>query len=50
MINEIYTSDILEVNDIDFFEVINSKLSIYLSTCLLKIIFSGLKENGKLDK
>ena len=45
VINEIYTSDILEVNDIDFFEVINSKLSIYLSTCLLKVIFSGLKEN-----
>ena len=45
LINEVYTSDILEVNDIDFFEVINSKLSNYLSVCLLKIILAGLKEN-----
>ena len=45
IIDDIYVSDILEVNDIDFFEVLNSKLSNYLSLCLLKIIFSGLKEN-----
>ena len=45
LINEVYISDNLEVNDIDFFEVLNSKLSNYLSVCLLKVIFGGLKEN-----
>ena len=45
ILNEVFTSDSLEVNDIDFYEVINSKLTNYLSLCLLKIIFAGLKEN-----
>ncbi len=43
--NDIFTSDNFEVNDIDFYEVINSKLSNYVSFCLLKIIYTGLKEN-----
>ena len=43
IINDIYTSDAIEVNDIDFFEVINSKLGDYLSLSLLKMIYQGLK-------
>ena len=45
IINDIYTSDAIEVNDIDFFEVINSKLGNYLSSSLLKMIYQGLKNN-----
>ena len=45
LINEVYISDNLKGNDIDFFEVLHSKLSNYLSVCLLKVIFGGLKEN-----
>ena len=36
IIKDIYTSGFLEVNDIDFFEVISSKLGNYLSLSLLK--------------
>ena len=45
IINDIYTSDAIEVNDIDFFEVISSKMANYLSSSLLKMIYQGLKNN-----
>ena len=45
IIKDVFTSDILEVNDVDFFEVINSKLSTYFCLYLLRIILFGLKEN-----
>ena len=45
IINDIYTSDVIEVNDIDFFEVISSKLGNYISLSLLKMIYQGLKDN-----
>ena len=45
IVNEVFTSDILEVNDIDFLEVIKSKLNSCYSGFLLNIIFSGFKEN-----
>ena len=45
IINEVFITDIIEVNDVDFFEVINSKLSSYFCSYLLNIIFYSLKEN-----
>ena len=45
IINEVFTSDILEVNDVDFLEVINSKLINNYSLYFLKIIFTGFKDN-----
>ena len=45
LIIDIFTSDILEVNDIDFIEVINSKLNYHYSLFLLKIIITGFREN-----
>ena len=45
IINEVFTSDLVDPNDVDFFEVINTKLSSYFSQYLLKIIFYSLKEN-----
>ena len=45
IIKDVFTSDIIEVNDVDFFEVINSKLSSYFCLYLLRIILFGLKEN-----
>ena len=45
IIKDVFTTGILEVNDVDFFEVINSKLSTYFISYLLKIIFFSLKEN-----
>ena len=45
IIKDIFTSGILEVNDVDFFEVINSKLSTYFILYLLKILFYSFKEN-----
>ena len=45
IIKEVFTSDIIDVNDVDFFEVINSKLRNYFCSYLLNIIFSTLKQN-----
>ena len=45
IINEVFISDIIDVNDVDFFEVISSKLSIYFCSYLLNIIYYGFKEN-----
>ena len=45
VIKDVFISDIIEINDIDFFEVINSKLSTYFCLYLLNIIFFTLKEN-----
>ena len=44
IIKDTFISDIDE-NDIDFFEVINSKLSTYFVSYLLNIIFFSFKEN-----
>ena len=45
IIKDIFTTGILEVNDVDFFEVINSKLSTYFISYLLKILCYSFKEN-----
>ena len=45
IINEVFTSDIIEENDVDFFEVIHTKLSYYFCEYLLNIIFYILKQN-----
>ena len=45
IIKDIFTTGILEVNDVDFFEVINSKLSTYFISYLLKILLFSFKEN-----
>ena len=44
VIEDIFISDIIEVNDIDFFEVINSKIGSYFCNYLLNIIFFSLKD------
>ena len=44
-INGVFISDIIDVNDVDFFEVISSKLSTYFCSYLLNIIYYGFKEN-----
>ena len=45
IVKDIFTSGILEVNDVDFFEVINSKLSTYFISYLLKILFYSFNQN-----
>ena len=45
IINEVFTSNQFEVNDVDFFEDISSKLNKYFCTYLFNIIFHSLKEN-----
>ena len=45
IVNNIFITDIIDVNDVDFFEVINSKLSTYFFSYLLNIILFSLKEN-----
>ena len=45
VIKDIFVTDIIDINDVDFFEVINSKLSTYFFSYLLKIILFSLKEN-----
>ncbi len=45
IIKDIFTSDIVEVNDVDFFDVINSRLRSYFCLYLLNIILFSLKEN-----
>ena len=45
IINNVFISDTFDINDIDFFEVINTKLSTYFCIYLLNIIFYGFKEN-----
>ena len=45
IIKDVFISDIIEVNDVDFFEIINSKLTIYFCSYLLNILYHSLKEN-----
>ena len=45
IINNVFISEIIDVNDVDFFEVLNSKLSTYFFSYLLNIILFTLKEN-----
>ena len=45
IINNVFISDIFDINDIDFFEVVNTKLSTYFCTYLLNIIYYAFKEN-----
>ena len=44
IIENVFITDIIEVNDVDFFEVITSNLGIYFSKYLLKIIYFSLKD------
>ena len=44
IIDDVFTSDVMEVNDDDFFEVINSKLGSFFCNYLLKIIYFSLKD------
>ena len=45
IIKDIFVSDNMEINDVDIFEVIRTKLSTYFCSYLLKIIFYAFKEN-----
>ena len=45
VIKDVFISDNLEVNDVDFFEVIGTKLSTYFCLYLLKIVLHSLKSN-----
>ena len=44
VIEDVFVTDIIEVNDVDFFEVVNSKLGSHFCNYLLKIIFFSLKD------
>ena len=43
IINDVFTSKSIEMNDVDFYEVINSKFNNYFSEYLLNIIIDSLK-------
>ena len=45
IIKDVFITDITEVNNIDFLDVINSKLNEYFCLYLLQIIFYSLREN-----
>ena len=45
IINEVFFSDIIEIDDVDFFEVISSKLNNQFFNYLMNIIFDSLKES-----
>ena len=45
IIKDVFISDSIEVNDVDFFEIINSKLSNYFCLYLLNIIYYSINEN-----
>ena len=45
VVKDIFLTDITEINDVDIFEVIGTKLSTYFCSYLLKIIFYAFKEN-----
>ena len=45
IIEDVFITDIIEINDVDFFEVINSKLGNFFCNYLLKIIFFSLKDS-----
>ena len=45
LIKDIFVTDIMEVNDVDIFEVIGTKLNTYFRSYLLKIILYAFKEN-----
>ena len=45
IIKDVFTNDIIEVNDVDFFEVINTRLSTYFISYLLNIIYYSLSKN-----
>ena len=45
IIKDIFINDIVEINDIDFFEIINSKLSIYFCGYLLNILNYSIEKD-----
>ena len=45
LIKDIFVTDIVEINDIDFFEIINSKLSIYFCEYLLNILNYSIEKD-----
>ena len=45
VVKDIFVTDITEINDVDIFEVIGTKLSTYFCSYLLKIILYAYKEN-----
>ena len=45
IINDVFSSKTLEINDVDFYEVVNSKFNDYFSNYLLNIIIDSLKRN-----
>ena len=45
LIKNIFTTDIVEINDVDFFEVINSKLSVYFCQYLLNILNYSIEKD-----
>ena len=44
VIKSIFTKEIIEINDVDFFEIINSKLSVYFCEYLLNIVNYSLEK------
>ena len=44
VIKDIFITDIIELNDVDFFEVIDSKIAYYFCNYLLNIIYFSLKD------
>ena len=44
-IKDVFISDNLDINDVDFIEVISTKLSRSFCSCLLKIIYNSLNDN-----
>ncbi len=45
IIEDVFISDTMEVNDVDFFEVVNSKLGSFFCNYLLRIIFFSLRDS-----
>ena len=45
VIESVFTTEIIEVNDVDFFEVISSKLGTYFCNYLLTIIYFSLRDS-----
>ena len=45
LIKNIFTTDIDEINDVDFFEIINSKLSVYFCRYLLNILNYSIEKD-----
>ena len=45
IINAVFSSKVIEINDVDFYEVVNSKFDNFFSEYLLNIIIDSLKQN-----